>query len=91
MASTILSHTASEKITIPSANVRKDLRIICETSGVRGCRLILSDDSRFIETVIESSVVFECFKVAIHEALEIRFRVHIEALSSVLFHSNSGL
>ena len=33
-------------------------RVKSATADVRGCRLILSDDSRFIDTVIESSFVF---------------------------------
>ena len=84
VASSILGRPSGEKISLPSTNFRKDLKIICEAAGVRGCRLILSDDSRFIDTVIESSVVFQCFKTAMNKALGITFRIRVEALSSVL-------
>ena len=67
VACNILGHPSRKKISLQSTNFRKDLKIICEAAGVKGCRLILSDDCRFIDTVTESSTVFKCFKTAMNK------------------------
>ena len=64
-----------EKRSLPCINFRRDLRIVLEAAGSRGGKLVLSDDTRFIETVIQSEVVFNCFKRAAKEALGIKFKI----------------
>ena len=67
-------------------NFRRDLRIVCEAAGVGGCKVVLSNDSRFIETVIKHQTVYKCFKKAVEGALNIVFKVRVVSLESVLDH-----
>lgn len=39
------------------ASFRRDLKLVLEAAGVKGVKLVLSDDSRFIDTVILSHPV----------------------------------
>ena len=53
------------------------------SKGVSG-KLVLSDSSHFSETVIESTLAFQCFKQVLKEALGIKYRIRVTAMNSVL-------
>ena len=84
-ASTILGKPRSlSKTSASSTNFRNDLKIVCEAAGIGGCSVVLSDDSRFIDTVIESEEVKKCFKKAVRSVLNIKFSVRVVPLCSVV-------
>jgi hypothetical protein len=82
-ASTILGRPDCKR-SVHYTVFRNDLQITCEAAGVGNCSLVLSDDSRFIQTVIESYVVKKCFRKALKTTLQIEFNLQVELLSNVL-------
>lgn len=52
-----------EKRSAQQASFRRDLRIICKAVGVGESRLVLSDDCRFLDTVMKSDAISQKFKI----------------------------
>lgn len=59
ICSNILGDSFVERL---STGFRRDLTLVLESAGVKGVKLVLSDDSRFIDTVISSHTVRKVFK-----------------------------
>ena len=54
ICSNILGDAFVERLSPAQASFRRDLKLVLEAAqaGVKGVKLVLSDDSRFIDTVI---------------------------------------
>ena len=65
----------NEKRSAPQA---RDLCIICEAVGVGGSRLILSDDSRFLDTVMNSDTIRQ--KVSMKNVLGVMYKSEVPEL-----------
>ena len=66
------------------ASFRRDLRIISEAAGIGTCRLILSEDRRFLDSIISPEPVRRKFRQCILAHLGIEFKVHVKALKDVI-------
>ena len=71
----------NEKRSAPQA---RDLRIICEAVGVGGSCLILSDDSRFLDTIMNSDTIRQKFKVSMKNVLGVIYNVQVKALREIV-------
>ena len=53
IATTLLGDPNSKRSSA-QASFRRDLKIICESAGVGNCCLVLSDDCRFLDAVMNA-------------------------------------
>ena len=71
------------------ASFRQDLRIISEAAGIGRCRLVLSEDHRFLDSIVEKKVVRKKLKYSILRMLGVEFAVHVQPLKKHYYwHSN---
>ena len=66
------------------ASFRRDLRLIAEAAGIGKCSLVLSEDHRFMDAIIQPQVVRRKFKQCVKAKLGVNFNVHVQSLKSVI-------
>lgn len=66
------------------ASFHRDLRLITEAAGIGKCSLVLSEDRRFMDAIIEPEVVRRKFKQCVKAKLGVYFNVHVQSLRSVI-------
>ena len=66
------------------ASFRRDLRIITEAAGIGKCQLILSEDRRFLDSIIAPQVVRRKFRQSVRAQLGVSFNVHVQSLKEVI-------
>ena len=67
-----------ERQSTAQSSSRRDLKLVLEAVGVKGVKLVLSDDSKFIDTVILSYNVCNVFKKCARDILGIYpFPLHV--------------
>ena len=85
VCSNILGNSFLERLSTAQSSFRRDLRLVLEAAGVKGAQLVISDDSRFINTVIRSNTVRRIFKTGARDSLGISpFPLHIKAVGEVV-------
>ena len=85
ICSNILGDSIVQQLSPAQSSFRRDLKLVCEAAGVRGSRLFISDDPRFIETVIDSKTVRRIFKKCAKNILGIHpFPLHVKAIGKVV-------
>ena len=85
ICSNILGNSMVERLSNSQSSFRRDLKLVCEAAGVRGSKLFISDDSRFIDTVIVSNIVRRIFKKCARNVLGISpFGLHVKAIGDVV-------
>ena len=66
-----------EWLSSAQASFRRDLKLVLEEAGVKGAKLLVADDSRFIDTVILSHTVRKVFEKCARDILGIyNFPLH---------------
>ena len=82
ICSNILGDSFVERL---STGFRRDLTLVLESAGVKGVKLVLSDDSRFIDTVISSHTVRKVFKKCARDILGMYpFPLHIKGVGDIV-------
>ena len=66
------------------ASFRRDLWLIAEAAGIGKCSLVLTQDHRFMDAIIEPDVVRRKFKQCVKTRLGVDFNVHVRSLKSVI-------
>ena len=66
------------------ASFRRDLRIIAEAAGIGKCQLILSEDHRFLDSIVAPQVVRRKFRQSVRAKLGVSFSVHVQSLKEVI-------
>ena len=85
ICSNILGDSSVERLSTAQSSFRRDLKLVCEAAGVSGSQLFISDDSRFINTVIVSRTVRRIFKKCAKNILGIHpFPLHVKAIGEVV-------
>ena len=85
ICSNILGRSFTERLSTAQSSFRRDLKLVLEAAGVKGAQLVISDDSRFINTVIRSNTVRRVFKRCARDILGISpFPLHIKAVGEVV-------
>ena len=83
IAMTLLGDPSSKRSTA-QASFRRDLRIVCESAGVGNCCLVLSDDCRFLDAVVNAELVHKKFKTCVRKSLGVHFKAQVKPLSVVV-------
>ena len=85
ICSNILGDSFVNLFSTAQSSFRRDLKLVLESAGVKGVKLILSDDFRFIDTVTSSHTVRMVFKECARDILGIYpFRLHIKGVGAVV-------
>ena len=69
IASTLLGDPNSKRSSA-QASFKRDLRILCESAGVGNCCLVLSDDCRLLDAIMNATTVRNKFKSCMKNHLE---------------------
>ena len=74
-----------ERLSITQSSFRRNHKLVLESVGVKGVKLVLSDNSRFIGTVISSHTVHKTFKKCDRDILGMYpFLLHIKGVGDVV-------
>ena len=74
-----------ERFSTAQSSFRRDHKLVLESAGVKVVKLVLLDDSRFIDTVISSHTVRRVFKKCARDILGIyHFPLHVKGVGNMV-------
>ena len=85
ICSNILGDFFVKHLSIAQSSFRRNLKLVLESAGVKGVKLVHSDDSRFINTIISSHTIRKVFKKCARDILGMYpFPLHIKGVGDVV-------